>query len=175
MKPRSDYTLISWLPGSDDGMRCAKSLHKKFKLNSAIKKPEYLTKHELSYYSCFIIVGHRSELCSANTFFSLTNLLINSGCTWVVLANCDSGISNRRKALEQHELLSPARQLSQRCNIKVSGTKRPLLFTEVSEGTAFTLANFEFLIRANPPGSDLWVDFEKCSEIDLITEGISNL
>lgn len=175
MRPRSAHTLISWLPGSKDGMYCANSLHKMFRANSVMKKPEHLSKQELSRYQCFIIVGHRSELCSNSTFFSLTNLLINSGCNWVVLANCDSGISNRRNTLEEHELLSPARQLSQRCNIKVSGTKRPLLFTEVSEGTAFTLANFEFLIRVNPPGSDLWVDFEKCNEIDLITEGISNL
>ncbi|WP_227495713.1 hypothetical protein [Vibrio coralliilyticus] len=175
MKPRSAHTLITWLPSSDDGMNCAKALHKLYKLNLVLKRPEHLSKLELGYYKCLIVVGHRSELCIDRTFYSLADSLMNSGCPWLVLANYDSGISNRVKTLEDHELLSPAQRLSLQCNIKVSGTKRPLLFTEVSEGTAFTLTNFEFLIRANPPGEDLWVDFEKCNELDLITEGVSNL
>ncbi|WP_148212658.1 hypothetical protein [Hahella chejuensis] len=117
-----------------------------------------------------ILVGHRSELLHQPIIHSLLSVFSGEqnlarvgagGCNWLVLAVCDGGVGKFHGALQsKNEILSPARQLADRLNIKVSSTVRPLLFDEVGQGKAFALAQGEILIRSNPDHNPLWYDFE---------------
>lgn len=173
----TQHSLITWVPNSIDGKREAKKLNNRFHMYSVIKAPESLNKMDVDCHSCMIVVGHRGEFTANNNqlFNSLNHLVSMSSCRWIILANCDSGVNYRSGTLTNNELWSPAQRLANMSKKLVSGTKRPLTFDEVGKGLAFALVNKEMLIRSNPKGSDLWVDFSPISDVDLITEGLMNL
>lgn len=176
MPNHEQHTLITWIPGSADGRREARRLHDRFRRYSAIRMPERLTRAEIGDYMLLIVVGHREEFAIGDVQESLVRLLDGSGCHWVVLANCSSGLAAYLGPLEHNELWSPAQRLANRLKIKVSGTSRALTFDEVGMGYAFALAVGEVLIRSNPIGAPgLWRDYEPQEPIDEITEGIGRL
>lgn len=170
------HALITWIPGSEDGRREAKNLNKKFNLHSAIKAPERLEAGEAENYMVLIVVGHREEF-TKYLFDSLVTYLSLSRASWVVLAMCNSARKKYFGTLcdgnEQH---SPAQLLANRLNIKVTGTNRDLLFHEVGQGHAFTLALGEVLIPTNTLIEDkLWHVCTKQDEIEELTDAFASL
>ncbi|WP_293938141.1 hypothetical protein [Iodobacter sp.] len=176
MPKSTQHALITWIPGSEDGRREARNLNRKFNNYSVLKAPDKLRPGEGSEYMSLIVVGHRGEF-KKDLFSSLVTYLSIARVSWVVLAMCNSSQKNYFGVLSEHnEQHSPAQELANKLNIKVSGTKRDLLFHEVGQGQAFALTLGEILIRSNPnSGEDLWFDCEKQSDIDELTEALSSL
>ena len=173
--PNTKYALITWIPFSNDGSREARKLNALYQNYSDIISLDMLTTSKLSDYLSLIVVGHRGEF-SHNYYESLMKIVRGSQCTWVVLANCNSGKAKHSGPLGDNELISPAQKLSNSLGIEVSGTVRQLTFDEVGEGLAFALAVGEILIRSNPPGNfQLWRDYVPQSDIEEATEMFSKL
>lgn len=176
MPRHTTHSLITWVPGSEDGRREARRLQRLFSAYSDIRAPGKISPGELGYYMNLIVVGHRSEISQQLMVESLVRLVGGSGCPWLILANCHSGVAHREGTLGNNELLDPAQALANRLRIRVSGTGRVLTFDEVGRGTAFALALGEILIRSNPPGGgELWRDFEPQSGLDQLTTMFQNL
>jgi hypothetical protein len=176
MPASTKHTLLTWIPDSADGEREVRKLHARYAGYSTLVNSAQVTAADLDKHSLFVVVGHRSEITQTNTFHSLAELVRQSTCQWVVLANCSTGVATRQETLGDNELSSPGQILANRLRIRVSGTSRPLTFDEVGMGLAFTLVHGEFLIRANPPdGSKLWIDFEPQDAVMEIDEAIRNL
>jgi hypothetical protein len=175
MPKSTQHALITWIPNSKDGEREARNLNGVFRNYSVLQRPDKLTAETLSDYLSLIVVGHRGEF-SSSILDSLSALLRPSHCHWLVLAMCSSAEAAYQGPLQDNELWTPAQRLSNELRIRVSGTKRALLFDEVGKGYAFALAIGEILIRSDPPNSpELWKDCEPQSEIDEITDGLSRL
>lgn len=174
MPKHTQHAIITWVPNSDDGQREAKNLNKLYKNYSVICEPGKLTSDMLSNYLSFIVVGHRGEFSTA-LYDQLATLIKGSHCNWLVLANCNSGEVYFEAPLGNNELNAPAQKMANECKIKVSGTSGLLTFDEVGKGYAFALAIGEVLIRSNPYGRDLWIDFEPQSEIEEITEMLGRM
>lgn len=175
--PRStQHALITWIPGSEDGRREARNLNRKFQNNSVLKAPDKLAPGEASKYMSIIVVGHRGEFGS-DLFASLVTYLSLSRVGWVVLAMCNSSSKKYFGPLSEHnEQHSPAQALANKLGVKVSGTKRDLLFHEVGQGLAFALTLGEILIRSNPnSGEDLWFDCEKQNAVEELTDAFASL
>lgn len=178
MMPKStQHTLITWIPESREGKREATNLNKITQNYSVLIAPDSLNSEILGNYMSLIVVGHKGEF-TEEPYKSLVQLVKNSQCKWVVLANCESGIAEYRGTLQNNELWPLAQKLANELNIKVSGTTRMLTFDEVGKGYAFALTLNEILIRSNPlnnNGPSLWKDFQRQSGIEEITDGLERL
>ena len=176
MPTHTQHTLITWVPGSGDGMREARRLHARFRNYSVLKAPDRLSGSFMDDFMSVIVVVHRSEMTRKDVIESALRLFSQTQCSWIVLAICSGGQASRSGSLGSNELWSPAQYLANRLNKKVSSTTRTLTFDEVGQGLAFALTLGEVLIRSNySGGGNLWVDYTRQSGLDEITEGLSNL
>ncbi|MCX2778862.1 hypothetical protein [Microbulbifer thermotolerans] len=168
MPSSTQNVLITWIPNSIDGAREATKLYRLYKNYAELRPPERLG--DMGEFMSVILVGHRSELLCDYIIQSMLKVFSGKqnlsrtgacGCNWLVLAICEGGVGKYHGALsDNNEILSPARRLADLLKIKVSSTVRPLLFDEVGQGKAFTLACGGLLIRSNPDHNPLWYDFE---------------
>lgn len=173
MPSQTVHTVITWIPGSTDGIREAKRLHTRFKDNSQLCDPSKLTQETLSRHMYLIVVGHRSELSESGKS-QLAQLFSGINGPVLVLALCESAQARYQGPLRDNELSSPAQQLANRLKVEVKGTSRPLTFDEVGQGHAFALALGEVLIPNNVTSS-LWVSCRAQTGLEEITSQISNL
>lgn len=168
-------TLITWPNGSTDGEREAKALQALYPTVSHWVDGSALGTVSGTDYRMLIVVGHREEIEAQPVLKALAECIKALGATHVVMANCNSGQTKTGGTLSDfNELWSPAQRVANATGAAVAATTRVLLFTEVGKGTAFGQGD-DGITPINPDGETLWKEFRKQSDIDEITEGMSNL
>jgi hypothetical protein len=170
-------TLITWPPGSADGEREAKRLQALYPSRSNWVDGSDLGSVNSADFKMLIVVGHREEIQAIEVLKSLAACSAKVGAQYIIMANCNSGQTQKGGTLsDANELWSPAQRLANETGARVAATTRELLFTEVGQGTAFQ-ASVEHGITTKEPntGATLWRYLSKQDPVDEITEGLSNL
>jgi hypothetical protein len=169
-------TLITWPSGSADGEREAKRLQALYPSVSNWVDGSALGNVTSKEFSLLIVVGHRDEIKALQTLEALAHHITRLGVPRVVMANCESAVTQSGGTLsDTNEMWSPAQRLANKTGARVKATNRDLLFDEVGKSTAFAGGGTDGISPINPSGSDLWKEFAKQDGVDEITTGIGNL